>query len=261
MPDRQSSTAMAPEKAIEVFKRLITEAAELERESFGSPRRDEWTDTAEAALQRAFASGSSVLQSFVRAKSIVFKAKDSEENLRKAANDQLSSQVAVLRSAISQQEWQLSNGDPVENSLAALRQRAKHEALNEGPVKSMNKRAFISHISEEADVAKALKVVLVRDFLGLLTVFVSSDTESIAAGEEWLRSVEQALENCAMQIILCSPDSITRPWINFEAGAAWIRKIPLIPICHSGLTPRDLPMPLSLRQAISLDDPQGLRVC
>jgi hypothetical protein len=94
--------------------------------------------------------------------------------------------------------------------------------------------------------------------LGLLTVFVSSDTESIAAGEEWLRSVEQALENCAMQIILCSPDSITRPWINFEAGAAWIRKIPLIPICHSGLTPRDLPTPLSLRQAVSLDDPIGL---
>lgn len=37
-----------------------------------------------------------------------------------------------------------------------------------------------------------------------------------------------------------------------------MRQIPLIPICHSGLVPRDLSMPLSLRQAIRLDDPVGL---
>ena len=94
--------------------------------------------------------------------------------------------------------------------------------------------------------------------MGLVKVFVSSDTESIAAGEEWLKSLEQALDDCAVFLILCSPQSIKRPWINFEAGAAWIRKIPIVPICHAGLTPRDLPMPLSLRQAISLGDPQGI---
>lgn len=122
----------------------------------------------------------------------------------------------------------------------------------------MEKRAFISHISEEMEVAKFLKQALIRDFLRLMTVFVSSDTESIAAGEEWLKSIEKALSDCAMLLILCSPESVKRPWINFEAGAAWLRKIPLIPICHAGLTPRDLPMPLSLRQAIGLEDPVGL---
>ena len=59
----------------------------------------------------------------------------------------------------------------------------------------MKKRLFISHISEERAVAELVKNILGRDFLGLLQVFVSSDTESIAAGEEWLRSIEIALRD------------------------------------------------------------------
>jgi TIR domain len=128
--------------------------------------------------------------------------------------------------------------------------------LNSNAVDS--KRAFISHISEEAEVATVLKKALLRDFLGMMELFVSSDTESISAGEQWLSAIEQALSGCSMLLILCSPQSVGRPWINFEAGAAWMRQIPLIPICHSGLVPRDLSMPLSLRQAIRLDDPVGL---
>jgi hypothetical protein len=81
-------------------------------------------------------------------------------------------------------------------------------------------RAFISHISEEAAVAARLKSVLVRDFRDPFDVFMSADTESIAAGEDWLRAVEKALRECAIVMILCSPESIRRPWINFEAGAA-----------------------------------------
>jgi hypothetical protein len=123
----------------------------------------------------------------------------------------------------------------------------------------MPERVFISHISEEASSANRLKSALERDFLDLVDVFVSSDGESIEAGEMWLTSIETALSQSAMLLILCSPDSVTRPWINFEAGAAWMRQVPLVPICHAGLGPRDLPMPLSLRQGIVLTDPEGLR--
>jgi TIR domain len=123
----------------------------------------------------------------------------------------------------------------------------------------MPSHVFVSHVSEESEVARRLKVALERDFLHLIQVFVSSDTESIAAGEEWLTSIERALGGSALLIILCSPVSIGRPWINFEAGAAWMRGIPLVPLCHAGLTPRDLPMPLSLRQGAELEAPDGLR--
>jgi hypothetical protein len=123
----------------------------------------------------------------------------------------------------------------------------------------MTNRAFISHVSEEAEVAAHLKAALGQDFLGLLDVFVSSDAQSIAAGEEWLLSIERALNESAILIVLCSPVSIGRPWINFEAGAAWMRKIPLVPVCHAGLTAGDLPMPLSLRQGVLLEQPEGVR--
>src|SRR5262249_35202192 len=86
-----------------------------------------------------------------------------------------------------------------------------------------------------------------------------SDRESIAAGEQWLRSIEKALKEASILIVLCSPASISRPWINFEAGAAWMRGIPLVPVCHAGLTPSDLLMPLSLHQGILLDHAEGLR--
>lgn len=123
----------------------------------------------------------------------------------------------------------------------------------------MPKRVFISHVGDEADVAAALKGALRRDFLGLIDVFVSSDAESIAAGEEWLRSIERALKESSMLVVLCSPDSVGRPWINFEAGAAWMRGIPLVPVCHAGLRPSDLPMSLSLRQGLQLHDADGVR--
>jgi hypothetical protein len=52
--------------------------------------------------------------------------------------------------------------------------------------------------------------------------------------------------------------SITRPWINFEAGAGWMRSIPIIPVYHSELHPRDLPLPLSLLQAVEANKEGGI---
>jgi len=54
-----------------------------------------------------------------------------------------------------------------------------------------------------------------------------------------------ALNKAHIHIVLASPDSVERKWINFEAGAAHVRGIPIIPLCHSGLTPAQLPVPLS----------------
>jgi hypothetical protein len=123
----------------------------------------------------------------------------------------------------------------------------------------MATQVFISHITEEAKVAARLKLRMTEDFLEQLTVFLSSDTESIAAGEEWFSSVSEALRNSSIFVVLCSPIAISRPWVNFEAGAAWIREIPVIPMCFGGLQPRDLPMPLSARQGLELNDAQGLK--
>src|SRR5215831_5869397 len=141
---------------------------------------------------------------------------------------------------------------------AALRQRTT--ARTSGRVRPANvKRIFVSHISEEAEIAALLRDMIERDFLGLVDLFASSASDGIAAGQRWLDSIEKALKGASIGLILCSKSSVQRPWVQFELGAAWMRRIPLIPVCHSGMTVNDLQMPLSLLQAVELSSPIGLQ--
>jgi hypothetical protein len=109
---------------------------------------------------------------------------------------------------------------------------------------------FISFITEESELAMALKADLEGVFPGKVKIFVSSDDASIPVGAKWLESVDVALKQSKIVIVLCSKHSIDRPWINFELGAGWIKGIPVVPVCHSGLKVVDLPNPLSELQAI-----------
>ncbi len=102
----------------------------------------------------------------------------------------------------------------------------------------MNKPiVFISHITEEETIVGILKKHIENDFLGLIDVFVSSDKASIKVGDKWLNRIDEALKTAAIELILCSEDSVKRPWIHFEAGACWVKGIPVIPICHTGMRP------------------------
>lgn len=124
----------------------------------------------------------------------------------------------------------------------------------------MNKRSvFISHIAQEKDIALALQKFLRRLYLGSFNVFVSSDSNSIELGDSWQNVVFDSIQTCDLMIVLCSPVSITRPWIPFEAGAGWSRKIPVIPVCHSGLTPGELPLPFSTLQGCVLSDEKSVQ--
>ena len=104
---------------------------------------------------------------------------------------------------------------------------------------------FISHITEEKEIANSVKEFLERRFLKTINVFASSHEESLKLGDDWMGTIKKSMKDCKLIIILCSPLSITRPWINFEAGAGWIRDLPVIPLCHSGLTPGKLPVPIN----------------
>lgn len=120
-------------------------------------------------------------------------------------------------------------------------------------------KVLISHVHEEASLACKLKEWIEGIFAGQVDVFVSSDREDLPPGVNWLGELRSALDSAKVLILLCSEISIQRPWINFEAGCAWIKPIPIIPICHSGLTVGLLPPPLSNFQALNLKDPQFSR--
>ena len=113
-------------------------------------------------------------------------------------------------------------------------------------------KIFLSHISNESRLADILEYHITRDFIGLVHVFASSDQTSIPAGSKWLREVTAALDDANLHVVLASPDSIEQKWINFEAGAAHVRGVPIIPLCHSELTPAQLPVPLSESEGLVL---------
>jgi hypothetical protein len=120
-------------------------------------------------------------------------------------------------------------------------------------------KLFISHISTEAELAQLLKQSISTDFLNLVEVFDSSDGTTIRAGSKWLDEVSGALAKAKIEIVLCSHESVRRPWVNFEAGAGWIRGIRVIPVCHLGMRPTDLPVPLSMLQALDASKGSGIR--
>ncbi len=117
---------------------------------------------------------------------------------------------------------------------------------------------FLSHITVESKLADSLRAHLLRDFIGLVEVFESSDRISIPAGKKWLQEITEALQKANLHVILCSKEATLRPWIQFEAGAAHLRGIPIIPLCHSGLTCAQLPVPLSEYEGVQISEPESL---
>jgi hypothetical protein len=108
---------------------------------------------------------------------------------------------------------------------------------------------FVSHITEESEIAAALKSLIEETFHGAVDVFVSSTSTSIRLGDEWLARIKHSLKTCSVAVVFVSSRSLDRARINFEAGAVWSREKPVVPLCHSGATKDDLPHPLGMLQA------------
>ena len=118
-------------------------------------------------------------------------------------------------------------------------------------------RVFLSHISEEASLGATLKQWIQSTFLGQIDVFFS--TEDLNPGTEWFDEIDQAMSKADVLLILASPQSLKRPWINFEAGLAWARRIDIFPLCHSGQHRGQLPAPYSKFQAVDLQSVSSLK--
>ncbi|HEJ0095018.1 TPA: toll/interleukin-1 receptor domain-containing protein [Citrobacter freundii] len=122
------------------------------------------------------------------------------------------------------------------------------------------KLIFLSHITEEKELAKIIKDAIEDEFSGFVRVFVSSDGETIRAGQNFLKVIEDGLVECIAAIYLISPVSVQRSWISFELGAVWIRnaisqrngeaEIPALPFCHSGMAFNSLPQPICNLNAV-----------
>jgi hypothetical protein len=93
-------------------------------------------------------------------------------------------------------------------------------------------KIFISHIHEETDEAAAVQSYIEKTLDHQVEVFRSSDRRKVHAGEPWLDRIRKELQEASVVILMLSAKSIKQPWVNFEAGAAWISPDKLlIPIC------------------------------
>jgi hypothetical protein len=112
---------------------------------------------------------------------------------------------------------------------------------------------FISFIHDETGYAKAVNAFLRQIFDATIQPFMSSDQLQVYAGEKWLERIMDELKTAKVVILMLSKRSVQRPWVNFEAGAAWTRDIVTIPVCYGGFRKADMPKPYSSLQAVELD--------
>ena len=106
-------------------------------------------------------------------------------------------------------------------------------------------KLYISHVSEEALFALLLKDFIESTFLGQVEATLTCSSGDSAADRKWLEGIEGALDSAKLLLLLCSPRSIQHGWMHFEAGCAWMKNLPVLAICHSGLKSSELPPPLS----------------
>lgn len=113
-------------------------------------------------------------------------------------------------------------------------------------------RVFVSFVHEDEAVASAVQHLLVQE-LGLADeVFLSADKSQVFAGDHWLDKINAALSEASVVLVMMSCRSVLRPWVNFEAGAAWLANKTVIPCCFGAMTKSGLAHPYSSIQALDL---------
>ena len=118
---------------------------------------------------------------------------------------------------------------------------------------------FLSHRTTEARFADLIKERLEEDFLGIINLYYSNDITSVPVGSQWDQNLVEGLRRSKVMLALCSNQSVKQPWINFEVGGAATRGVDIIPLCHSGIEPEQLPAAMTLRQGVTLTDAKSLK--
>ena len=114
-------------------------------------------------------------------------------------------------------------------------------------------KIIICHTHGDTSIAQILQDWIESTFVGQSDVFIHSDDEIILSDAAWLEKVDDALEGANALILVISPTSIQKPWLNFELGCAWMKGIFILSVCHSGITTANLPQPLSMFQGLDLN--------
>jgi hypothetical protein len=112
---------------------------------------------------------------------------------------------------------------------------------------------FVSHIADEQAEIAGVKDYLEKTFGQSIKIFAASSWDSIRPGDDWFKKIEEAISSSDVMLVFLSTESVNRPWILFETGAAWFSKKKVIPICYKGMIPNALPEPIRRLQAVDIN--------
>jgi hypothetical protein len=93
-------------------------------------------------------------------------------------------------------------------------------ADSETPAEQVVPTAFLSYAFEDSDLAKRIAEALMAR--GIDTWWAQW---CIAAGDSIRQRIDEGLEHCTHFIVLLTPESITKPWVNLEIDAGLLRKL------------------------------------
>lgn len=115
---------------------------------------------------------------------------------------------------------------------------------------------FLSHDSVDKEVAEIVARTLSRVSLMQVSPWFSSDQSpsgGLKPGNIWFNEILQKLKESKALVVLLTPNSITRPWIYFEAGIAQALTHEIIPVCL-GIMRDSVNPPLGMYQCYQLTD-------
>lgn len=137
-------------------------------------------------------------------------------------------------------------------------EKAKSDKMEPIGTYADSKVAFLSHAARDQKIAIYLKEVLEQEIPGC-DVFVSSDTEDLRPGDDWVETVRKNLRDARILLLLATERGLTRPWVWYETGAAWSSRIRMIPCCMGNVRKNELPAPFSSHQAVNIDEASDLQ--
>lgn len=135
----------------------------------------------------------------------------------------------------------------------AIETFAQTDGPGDGEAASAIRRVFLSHAAADRPIAERIAEEI-KGMLPDADVFVASRPGHIGTGEEWWPRIQHELREADAFLVLLTPSSITRPWINFECGAAWMAQRELLTVSAAGLDRAKVPEPLKYFQITSLEE-------
>jgi len=112
-------------------------------------------------------------------------------------------------------------------------------------------RYVLSHAAADTKAAQYLaNLIHIAD--KSVTVFAASTPCYLQSGDDWMASIRAELKAADACVLLLSKQSVLRPWMWFETGAAWFHERRLIPLLMPDLSKHEVPMPLAGHQLLSL---------